>query len=280
MSKNFLLLFCLFLASAFAGDYELPLQLARSYEHVDDVRDYFVSEKLDGVRGRWTGSELLTRNGHVVTAPAWFTRGWPDEPLDGELWAGRGMFEKASGTVRSLRANDKEWRQIRFMVFDLPAMDAPFAARVQRMQELLEAANIPWLQPVAQLRVDSVDALNALLEAVVAQGGEGLMLHHQDARYIAGRSSQLLKYKPYDDAEARVIAHIEGKGKYASMTGALLVERADGVRFRVGSGLDDAERAAPPPVGSLITYRYNGLTANGLPRFPRFLRVREEVREQ
>lgn len=251
------------------------VQLAHTYEHVDDVRDYFVSEKYDGVRGRWTGSALLTRNGHVIAAPEWFTRDWPDAIMDGELWAGRGRFDVASGTVRSQQADDDEWRKLRFMVFDLPAMDAPFSERVQRMRLVLDRNGIAWLQPVAQLRVESSDALDAMLGAIVAAGGEGLMLHHQDARYATGRSRQLLKYKPHTDAEARVLAHVAGKGKYAGMTGALLVERTDGVRFLVGSGLDDADRAEPPPIGSLITYRYNGYTANGLPRFPRFLRVRE-----
>jgi len=58
--------------------------------------------------------------------------------------------------------------------------------------------------------------------------------------------------------------------------GALLVERPDGLRFRLGSGLDDAQRAAPPPIGSLVTYRHNGHTRNGVPRFARFLRVRAD----
>src|SRR5690606_554850 len=136
---------------------------------------------------------------------------------------------------------------------------------------------IAWLQPVPQFRVTDAAALQARLQAVVAAGGEGLMLHHRDARYRAGRSDGLRKLKPHADAEARVVAHLPGRGKYAGMTGALLVERADGVRFRLGSGLDDAQRAAPPPIGSLVTYRYSGHTRNGLPRFARFLRVRHEA---
>lgn len=256
------------------------LQLATTYERDVDVSEYLVSEKLDGVRGRWTGEALMTRGGHAIHAPAWFTAGWPNVPMDGELWIARGRFEDVSGIVRSVDAGDAAWREVRFMVFDLPGLDEPFALRARRIRKLLDDADIAWLQPIEQVRVADRAALDAMLRAVVANGGEGLMLHHEDARYRVGRSPALLKYKPYDDAEARVIAHIPGKGMFAGTTGSLLVERPDGVRFRVGSGLDEADRRNPPPIGSWITYRYNGLTANGLPRFPRFLRLRREISDQ
>lgn len=251
--------------------------LATVYEPGIDVSEYWVSEKLDGVRGRWTGSMLLTRDGNVINAPAWFTAGWPEVPMDGELWIARGRFDEASGIVRTQDPDDDAWRSLRFMVFDLPAHGGTFDERVVRMRTLLDAANVPWLQPVEQFRVADADALDARLDAIVNAGGEGLMLHHRAARYRAGRSTDLLKYKLHDDAEARVVAHTPGEGKYSGMLGALIVERDDGVRFRIGTGFTDAERANPPPVGTWITYRYNGLTPNGVPRFARFLRVRHDA---
>jgi DNA ligase-1 len=164
-----------------------------------------------------------------------------------------------------------------FMVFDLPNDPGRFESRVVHMRELLGAVNVAWLRPVAQFRVRDADALDARLAAVVAGGGEGLVLHHRDAHYRIGRSNDLLKYKPYSDAEARVVAYTPGKGKYRGMLGALVVERADGLRFRIGSGFSDAQRAAPPPVGSFVTYRYNGVSERGVPRFARFLHVRHEM---
>ena len=130
---------------------------------------------------------------------------------------------------------------------------------------------------VDQFRVADHAELMARLEAVVAAGGEGLMLHHEDAPYRAGRSDDLLKVKPYLDAEARVIAHLPGQGRYAGLMGALLVEESSGRRFRLGNGFSDEERRSPPPIGSLVTFKYQGRTRHGLPRFASFLRVREHA---
>ena len=239
-----------------------------------DVARYLVSEKLDGVRGRWDGSQLWTRAGLPVAAPAWFTANWPAIPMDGELWVGRGRFEAASAIVRAAPGNDAQWRRMHFMVFDLPADPAPFARRAQHIREQVASSGVAWLQAIDQFDVPDRAALDALLAEVSAGGGEGLVLHRRDAHYAAGRSDDLLKYKSYQDAEARVVGHTPGRGKYTGMVGALVVERDDGLRFRIGSGLSDAQRADPPPLGSVVTYRYNGVGVNGTPRFARFLHVR------
>lgn len=90
----------------------LPLQpapgmmLASPVHAGIDVGDYWISEKLDGVRARWDGRRLVTRGGARVSVPAWFVRGWPSMPLDGELWLGRGRFEATSGVVRRYRDDD------------------------------------------------------------------------------------------------------------------------------------------------------------------------------
>src|SRR5690606_32654661 len=161
-----------------------------------DVPQYLVSEKLDGVRGRWDGHRLWTRGGLPVAAPAWFTAGWPPVPMDGELWIGRGRFEAASAIVRGAPGNDDTWQRMRFMVFDLPGDPAPFAQRAARIRELTASASVPWLRAVEQFELPDRAALDARLAAIAAAGGEGLVLHHRDAVYSAGRSGDLLKYKP------------------------------------------------------------------------------------
>lgn len=242
-----------------------------------DVPAYFVSEKLDGVRARWDGRALWTRGGHRITTPSDFVQGWPSTPMDGELWITRSRFDVVSGIARSTRPDPDAWNAVRFMVFDLPAHPGTFAERVAAMRTLADRTAHPQLRMVEQTRLTSRTALDARLAQVVAAGGEGLMLHHAEARYGVGRSNALLKLKPHDDAEARVLAHAPGKGKYTGMLGALVVAHHDGRQFRIGTGFTDAQRADPPPPGSWVTYRYNGLTSTGLPRFARFLRVRDDM---
>lgn len=251
------------------------LMLADTWRPGMQLAGYWVSEKYDGMRGYWDGRQLWTRGGERVFAPAWFTAGWPAQPMDGELWAGRGRFEFTAATVRSQVPDEKAWREVRFMVFDLPAQPGDFDARLAALRRLLPLPAIPWLVAVPQQRATTAQALQALLDRTVQQGGEGLMLHLGSAPYRSGRSADLLKVKPHDDAEAVVVGHLPGQGRHAGRLGALRVRTPEGRLLRIGSGFTDAQRQSPPPVGSTITYRYNGLSAQGVPRFARFLRVRD-----
>ncbi len=252
------------------------LTLANRYHPGIDLGAYWVSEKLDGVRAYWDGKQLLSRGGHPIHAPPWFTHGWPVEPADGELWAGRGGFQQAVSTVRQQTPDDAAWREIRFMVFDLPAQPGVFTQRIAAYRLWVVQRQQNWVQPVEQTRAPSHAALMRRLQETDRAGGEGLMLHRGDALYRAERSDNLLKLKTHEDAEAQVIGHSAGRGKYTGMTGALRVRSADGREFHIGSGLSDALRRDPPAVGSWITYRYRGFNDSGLPRFATWLRVRTD----
>ncbi|MGP4845011.1 DNA ligase [Marinobacter sp. 1Y8] len=248
--------------------------LGETYQQGINLSDYWVSEKLDGVRAYWDGKQLISRQGHRFHAPDWFLTDFPEQPLDGELWMGRGRFSETSGAVRKLEPVDAEWRQIRLMVFDLPSSRAPFSERVVQMKALVSGS--PYIAMIDQRRASSHDALMEQLDQVVANGGEGLMLHDGNSLYRAGRTDDVLKVKRYQDAEAVVVGHTEGNGKYEGQLGALIVERKDGRRFKLGTGFSDAQRADPPPMGAEVTFKYYGLTSTGLPRFASFLRVRDD----
>ena len=250
--------------------------LAQPYRADLDIQAYWVSEKYDGIRAHWDGKQLRSRQGLTIDAPSWFTQHWPVHALDGELWAGRGNFSAVQATVALGRQDDTGWKSVRYMVFDAPQHAGHFVERQQALQRWVATLHQPWVQIAPQWQVPSHTALMRQLRSMSAQGAEGLMLRCADAPYRAGRSDDLIKLKLFDDAEAVVVQHMPGKGKYQGMLGALLVELPNGQRFKIGSGFSDAERAHPPPVGSTITYRHNGTHPSGIPRFARYWRQRTD----
>lgn len=262
------------LAYAAAAEDAPPVLLAQNFNDAANLGAYLVSEKLDGVRALWDGKVLRFRSGRVISAPDWFIAGLPAHSLDGELWMGRRKFDRLSAAVRRQSPRDAEWRKISYQVFEWPQAPGTFSERLAALQASVTQADLRWLQLVPQERIASHQALQARLQQVVRAGGEGLMLHRADALWQTGRTDALLKLKPQHDAEARVVAHLPGQGKYQGVCGALLMESPDGQRFRLASGMSGAQRRAPPPVGSVVTYRYRERTPNGLPRFASFLRVR------
>ena len=265
-------------AAAFAGPARTarppPVELVDVYHGGVDLSRYWVSEKFDGVRGYWNGHQLLTRGGTVVHVPAWFAKNWPKTSLDGELWVGYGQFSRVSAIVRTADANDPAWHEVTYHVFDLPAHGGDFDVRVPAIRSAVAAFGDPWVVAIRQFHVANETQLYAELKRVVGKGGEGLVLHRGDAVYRAGRGVGLLKLKPYEDAEAQVISIQPGQGRLEGEMGSIEVRTQDGRRFSIGSGFSDENRADPPPVGSWVTYRFNGLTAGGLPRFARFMRRR------
>ena len=252
------------------------LLLANELRPQIDPAKYLISEKYDGVRALWDGKELRFRSGRPVNAPAWFVAKLPSEPLDGELWIGRGKFETLSGIVRKTEPQDEEWSRIKFMIFELPKAPGTFAGRAQRIREIAAKAQSPQLVAVEQFRVTDRATLKKKLDEVVRGGGEGLMLHLAEAPYVTGRSDALFKLKPLQDTEAVVVEHVPGKGKYTGMMGALRVRTPEAKVFLIGTGFTDEVRKRPPLVGTTITYTYRGLTNTGVPRFASYLRVREE----
>jgi DNA ligase-1 len=250
------------------------VQLALPWAAGRDPSGFLVSEKFDGVRALWDGQRLRFRSGRTVAAPADWLKALPAAPLDGELWIARGQFETVSGLTRREQPDAALWRSIQYLVFDQPGEPGPFAERYVRMAALLRRHGVPWLRAVDQTRVASERALQDRFAAVLALGGEGLMLHRADAVWAPGRSAAVFKLKPESDAEAEVIGHTPGKGKYQGLVGALRVRTPEGVVFSLGSGLSDAQRREPPPVGAWVTYRFRDLTEAGVPRFATFVRER------
>ena len=234
-----------------------------------------MSEKLDGVRAYWTGEEFVSRLGNRYLAPDWFTEGLPSHPLDGELWIGRGHFQKTVSVVRRAKGGEL-WREVRYLVFDAPEQGGHFEARHEHLSELL-AAQAPFAEAVAHERCEGPDHLQEELARIEELGGEGLMLRQPKSPYEVGRSWTLLKVKSFCDAEAKVVGYTAGKGKHKGKTGALCLVTPEGIEFSVGTGLSEKERLDPPAIGSIVTYRFQELTNKGVPRFPTYVGERADA---
>jgi DNA ligase-1 len=234
---------------------------------------WWVSEKLDGLRAVWNGTTFMSRAGNAFYAPPAFTKDFPQTlVLDGELFCGRGAFDKASGLVRSYGGTYEQWNgHVTFEIFDAPLLKKPFEERMEHLKPLV--ATMKHANLVAQEMLRDEGHLDEKLASVEAQGGEGLMLRLKGSAYDFKRSNSLLKVKSMQDAEAGVIGHEEGKGRNSGKCGALVCKLPTGKQFKVGSGLTDVDRANPPAIGSTITFGYFELTKGGVPRFPSFKRV-------
>lgn len=261
------------LFSSFADGLKPQIQLANLYHKNIDVQNYLVSEKFDGVRAYWDGEKLISREGNIFNAPKWFIEHFPSEHLEGELWIARGKFEELSGIVRQEIPDDSSWRKVYLMLFDMPMHKGIFEKRLKTMKDLVAKSQSKYLRVIEQSKISSHEELMKHLEEVVKDGGEGLMLHRAESLYKAARNDDLLKLKTFEDDEAVVISYIEGKGKLVGMIGALLVENREKIRFKIGGGFSETQRKSPPPIGSIITYKFFGKTKNNKPRFPSFMRI-------
>jgi len=267
--------FCALLLTA-ADALSAEPMLPRVYRGDVDVSGWWMSEKLDGVRGRWDGKQLRSKNGLLLHPPQEFVRGLPPFALEGELWGGRGSFEAAAGLVRRQEPHEG-WLQLRFGVFDVPEAPGSFAQRIALARRWFEQHPSGYAFVIEQTEVADAAHLERELSRILALGGEGLMVRRSDALYETGRSASILKVKRFEDAEAQVIAHLPGAGRNEGRLGALLVCTEEGLEFRIGTGFTDAQRQSPPPLGSTVSYKHAGFFESGLPRFPVYLRIREDA---
>jgi DNA ligase-1 len=253
-----------------------PLLLAESWDSATDLTDWWMSEKLDGVRAYWDGKQFFSRQGNLYHAPDWFMEGLPAVPLDGELWIDRKKFQR---TVSIVRRQDKSdlWNEVRFLIFDAPAASGGFEERLAYLKDALARGAAKFARQHPHERCKNLEALRGELARIESLGGEGLMLRQPRSKYVAGRSATLLKVKTFHDAEATVIGHQDGAGRHKGRMGALLVRLPNGTEFAIGTGFSDRERGNPPAIGATVTFRYQELSEAGVPRFPSWVAVRQDA---
>ena len=261
---------------AYAKDSDILL--LKTYDDSQNVTGWLMSEKLDGMRAIWDGTTLKSRQGNAIAAPEWFLQALPPFALDGELWTQRGDFEHIISIIRQ-QSPDERWHKISYQIFEVPHQQGGLLNRLAILQAYLKQHPSSFVIIIPQTTIESPSHLKTELDKVISLDGEGLVVRKPDIQYHTGRSNHALKVKQYEDTECTVIAHKAGKGKYAGKVGSLHCLLPSGITFYIGSGLSDQQRQYPPKIGSIITFKYYGLTKNNIPRFPVFLRLRKQAIE-
>lgn len=249
-----------------------PMLLLKVWQPKQAVQGWLMSEKLDGVRARWDGQHLVSRGGHRFAAPAWFIQGFPPFALDGELWSKRGDFEHIVSIVRRKQPHDG-WHQLSYQIFDVPNQTGGLLSRLQVLRQYLGIHPNGYIHIIKQIPCHGQAHLQAWLQTLVRQGGEGIVVRQPAVPYQTGRSSNALKVKPFLDTECIITGYKPGKGALRGNTGALRCRMDDGKEISIGSGLNKQLRTMPPAIGTMITFKYYGLTKYKMPRHPVFLRV-------
>ncbi|ORI07467.1 ATP-dependent DNA ligase [Campylobacter concisus] len=271
-------------------NFAFSLDLLRLSEYKEqNVSDWLASEKLDGVRAYWDGENLLSRQGKKLNAPLSFTKNFPKFALDGELYAKELKFEEIQASVMGKLPDEKAWSRLKFHIFDVPEASGGLPRRLEVLTKFLKNEPNQNLIIIKQIKMRDNAQFLKFAENIIAKGGEGAVVREPNAPYERKRSKNALKFKKFKDAECEVIAVNKGSGKYANLAGSLTCkalggkddkekasEPKEGTIFKIGSGLSDKNRQEPPKIGSIITYKFQNLTSNGKPRFPIFLRVRED----
>ncbi|KKK72162.1 hypothetical protein LCGC14_2906640 [marine sediment metagenome] len=252
--------------------------LAHKYDFHKDVTGWWMSEKYDGIRAIWDGENFMSRTEKLIQAPEWFKEGLPKGvTLDGELWCGRGEFQKTVGIVRSHEGNS-DWSSVKYMVFDIVVDRTTVGERLELLDDLecsQPGGCFPHVEVVHQTICEDLDHLKEFELQILNAGGEGVMLKAPNSMYEYKRTKKLLKMKRMKKSIADVVGYTPGKGRHEGKVGALLCNwmldcgpELTVRKIAVGSGLTDLERENPPEVGSVIKIKYFDVTEAGMPRFP------------
>ena len=250
-----------------------------------DVSGWIVSEKLDGVRAYYDGEKLWSRQKKSIEAPQTFLDMLPKGiSLDGELFMGRKSFQKLVSTVRKKEPIEEEWSLVEYHVFDIPHCDKPYKQRV----ELLSVLENNIVKPVKTWEITDN---NMLMEQVIdydKMGAEGLMVRDPESFYKFKRDHSLLKVKTFYDSEAIVLDYTQGTGRLKNLMGALKVvtigdsklKLKKDIHFKIGTGFSDDQRINYLnyyPIGSIVTFKFTETTNSGTPRFPVFVKVKDNI---
>jgi len=245
-----------------------------------NVTGWVMSEKYDGVRAYWDGDHLISRGGKVFSPPKSFTQGFPPFALDGELWSERGSLEEIVSIVNtkndSVHKTKKRWGSLNYMVFELPHQEGDLFQRMKVLDGYLKVHTHTSIRPVQQYVIGAKEEVEDFYKSLIEDGAEGIVIRNPHLDYYIGRTNKSLKHKPYMDAECKLVSVIKGKGKFKESMGSILCD-FNGKLIKIGSGFTDKERQMRFKTGSLVRFKYYGLTALGNPRYPVYINIRNKM---
>jgi len=244
------------------------LFLLNVYSKDKNITNWYMSEKYDGVRAYWDGKKLISRGGKVFKVPKFFLKDFPKHKLDGELWTKRGDFSSVVSIVKQ-KSPTNDWKKVKYMVFEVPEADGNLTQRLSLVKETA------YIKLIKQIKVRDKKHLEEFLKDIEKKGAEGVVVRDGSLAYYVGRDDNALKVKSYIDDECEVVGYNKGHGRNDGLIGSLSCRMKNMQVIKIGSGLNDKQRKLPPKIGSIITFKYYGLTSKGNPRFPVFLRVRD-----
>lgn len=261
--------------------------LAQNFDNKNNHIGWFMSEKLDGIRCIFYNNHLYSRTAHTIHAPTWFIEnisksleGTGVTMLDGELYTKRNDFQCICSIVKKDIPIDEEWKDIKYMVFDIPLEnDLVFRDRYNKMMSILNNNNLR-VQIVIHNIISDISDIDKYLDEITNVDGEGIMLRDPNSYYEQKRSKSLIKYKKFSDDDAIITAVELGKGKYVKDIGKFKVKwlNEPHIEFYVGTGLDDNIRKIKDKeslIGKVVKIKYYSVTGSGKPRFPVFIGFRE-----
>lgn len=251
----------------------------------------YVQAKLDGVRcvAVADNQTLFSRNGkafphlqHIRAELAALPAG---SILDGELYSDALTFQEIVGLVKkeTLRGDDAEkLKKIYLCVYDIIVAGKTNTERIVLLENLFVADEHMFrhMRLLPTKKCATRDGVQVFHADFVAAGYEGLMLRNCTGMYRVGvRSTDLQKYKEFEDAEYKVIGYKEGDGLEKGCViwmcetpkGQVFAVRPRGTHETRIEHMKEADRF----VGQQLTVRFQELTTDGIPRFPVGLAFRD-----
>lgn len=262
------------------------IQLANAYDSNKkyNVKGWWASKKLDGIRGYYDKGTLLTRSGKQIIGFEHICQELEDLKqvyglsfIDGEMYSNTLSFQKIQGyVISSKNFSDEDKKKIFFNIFvvgpDSDTRGINYFKNTGEMVELMKQIkweNYKYLVPLQYEYVkNKFDDISNVCERYVNEGYEGAMLRSDDIYYDDKRSDNLLKVKLFKESDFIVTDFIEGTGKHERKLGSFQVKgELDGKQIisNVGSGLSDEDRDTYWKnrdyfLGKLVEIKYQNIT--------------------